>query len=360
MSGSRERLEGLDVARGLAVFGMAVVNFKFVMGLEGSEAGPLGTLAAAFDGRAAAAFVTLAGMGVSLLTRQAREAADAAALSAARRLLLRRAAFLFGLGFLDSFLWPGDILHFYAAYLLAAAALLAAPGWVLPPCAAASILAFAGLFWFLDWSKGWDWEAFTYLGQWRPEGLLRHLLFNGFHPVFPWISFLIGGMWLGRGDLSSKRLRAGLLAGGIAVAVAAEVASPPLMAWAASHGGEEAEWCALFFGTQSMPPAPLYIASGGGSALALIALCLEAADRLPGRALGVVATGGRCALSLYAAHVLFGLAPIGLLGFDEGRSLGLALSLAAGFYAAALLGATLWCGRFQRGPVELLMRRWTG
>ena len=179
------RLEGLDLARGLAVAGMVIVNFKFVMGLEGVEAGGLGRLAGLFDGRAAATFVALAGMGVSLLSRRARQSRDPVALAQARVILLKRAAFLFVAGFLDSHLWIVDILHFYAVYLLIAAALLDAADRTLLVLAAISAVAFVPLYIFLDYEKGWDWEVFEYLGQWAPRGLIRHLFFNGFHPVFP-------------------------------------------------------------------------------------------------------------------------------------------------------------------------------
>ena len=55
-----------------------------------------------------------------------------------------------------------------------------------------------------------------------------------------------------------------------------------------------------------------------------------------------------------------GLAPIGLLGWEEDRGLGFAAGLSVSFYAAALAGTWLCDRRFERGPLELLMRRWTG
>ena len=58
------RLAGLDIARALAVFGMVVVNFKIVLGA--AQAGPswLVSVTDLLDGRAAATFVLLAGVGL--------------------------------------------------------------------------------------------------------------------------------------------------------------------------------------------------------------------------------------------------------------------------------------------------------
>ncbi len=350
------RLDGLDLARGLAVAGMVIVNFKFVMGLEGVEAGWLGTAAGLFDGRAAATFVTLAGMGVSLLSRRARESKDPALLAEARAVLVKRAAFLLAAGVLDSYLWIGDILHFYAAYLLAAALLVDAEDRTLYSLAGLSAIAFVPLYLFLDYEKGWDWELFEYAGQWAPEGLIRHLFFNGFHPVFPWISFLLLGMVLGRKNLDHSKRRLFLL--GLALIIASESASRVLAPWAGSDGTLEAAWCAQLFGTQSMPPAPLYVISGGGSALAVIAACLYLADRFRGRPwLSPFMAAGQLALSLYLAHVVFGMGALEMLEFSEGRGIGLSLACSAAFYAAALAFAWNWRRGHERGPVEALMRR---
>lgn len=346
------RLEGLDLARGLAIFGMVVVNFKFVMGLEGSESGPLAWLAAACDGRAAATFVTLAGMGISLMGRKPE----------ARAILFKRAGFLFALGVLDTALWAGDILHFYGVYLVLAAWLLAAPDRVLLGSAAASSAVFVALFAYLDYEAGWDWAELAYAGQWTPRGLFRHLFFNGFHPVFPWLAFLLVGMVLGRRDWGERRARVGLAGAGLALALSAEAASAVLSGWAASDGTPDGDWCALVFGTQSMPPSPLYVLSGGGSALAVIGLALEFSRRWPSsRLVSPVRKAGQMALTLYVAHVVFGLCVLEFLELTDGSaSLERALGAAGVFYAAALTFAWAWRRRFERGPLEAAMRRLAG
>ena len=111
------RIEGYDVARALAVFGMVLVNYKSTMGSEYLGPEKLVGILSFLDGRAAALFVVLAGIGISLLTRQARETGDVAALTTHRRTLLSRAFFFFVVGLVYWPIWPADILHFYGAYI---------------------------------------------------------------------------------------------------------------------------------------------------------------------------------------------------------------------------------------------------
>ena len=52
----------------------------------------------------------------------------------------------------------------------------------------------------LDFDRGWNWATLSYRDFWTIEGFLRHSLFNGWHPVFPWAAFLLWGMWLGASE----------------------------------------------------------------------------------------------------------------------------------------------------------------
>ena len=93
-----KRILGYDLARALAIFGMVIVNFKIVMGA--GRRGPRWLIdwVGLLDGRAAATFVVLAGIGISLLSRDARQQEDGVQLARDRGLLLRRALFLFVAG----------------------------------------------------------------------------------------------------------------------------------------------------------------------------------------------------------------------------------------------------------------------
>ncbi|MEM7588449.1 MAG: heparan-alpha-glucosaminide N-acetyltransferase domain-containing protein, partial [Acidobacteriota bacterium] len=275
-----QRIHGFDVARALAVFGMVVVNFKIATGAD--KSGPHWLLDAMglLEGRAAATFVVLAGVGLSLLSARAREANDTATLARQRNGLLRRALFLFVVGLLYTPIWPADILHFYGVYLTLGALLLAAPARWLVATAAASIAAFVGLLMVFDYEQGWDWETLAYEGLWTPEGMIRHLFFNGFHPVFPWVAFLLLGMFLGRLPLRDALLRRRVLGWGLGVAVATEAVSwLAIRALSTGADARTAEDVQALFGTAPMPPVPFYVLAAGGLAAAVIAACVGLSER---------------------------------------------------------------------------------
>jgi uncharacterized protein len=355
------RIEGFDLARGLAFLGMVYVNFRLAIAPEGSGPAWLAWLVSRLDGRAAATFVTLAGAGLSLLSRKARRSGDREALGAVRRRLRRRGAFLFVVGLAFWTIWPADILHYYGVYLAIGALLLDAPDRRLLALAAVLIITYPVLLVFgPDYSTGWDWTTLSYDGFWTPRGFLRNLLYNGFHPLIPWLAFLLFGMWLGRRDLRRAEARRPLVLGGLGVATAAEALSFLLrMATTPSLGSEDA---LAVFGTEPMPPMPLYMLAAGGMATAVIGLCVMAAEKFPeARWRPPLVATGQLALTLYLAHVLVGLAPLELLGLPGGHgSLTFSIVWATAFGAGAVLFASLWRRRFARGPLEMLMRRVAG
>ncbi|MFQ5558582.1 MAG: heparan-alpha-glucosaminide N-acetyltransferase domain-containing protein, partial [Acidimicrobiales bacterium] len=222
------RIIGLDVARALAVVGMVLVNFKYTMGAQ--EAGSRGLRFAntILDGRAAATFVVLAGIGASLGSERARPAGDPALRRRARWRLARRAMFLLALGWAFYPIWPADILHYYGVYLAIGALVLFSPARILIALAAGAIaLSFLFIVSF-DYFANWDLDEISYRGIVTPTGFVRNLLFDGFHPVLPWVGFYLFGMWLGRTDLRNPRWRRR-----IAIRAAIIVAAAEAVAWIA-------------------------------------------------------------------------------------------------------------------------------
>lgn len=360
------RIEGYDLARAFAIFGMVVVNFEVVMtGVAwGQEAGGswLGFLTGLLQGRAAALFVILAGVGLTLGARRAVASGDPAALSAVRRRLWKRSAALFFGGLLFALVWPGDILHFYGWYLGLGALLLAWADRRLLAAAAAFAAGFVVLLLLFDYETGWKFETFTYTDFWTPAGQVRHLFFNGLHPVVPWTAFLAFGLWLGRRDLRRREVRRGLLVRGAAVALAAEFASWFwLRRWLPDASPEDAEILTALFGTEAMPPLPLYLLAAGGTAVAVIALAAGLSERFVGSAVHEALTAaGRLSLTIYVAHVLLGMGALEAVGRLEGQSLEFAVAMAALFYLTAVGFAALWTRRFRQGPLEAGLRRLAG
>jgi uncharacterized protein len=122
-----ERLQHLDVLRGLALIGILLVNFKFftqpisslVLGpdasLQGADRWVEGLITVLAEGKFYALFSLLFGAGFALMMHRAETAQRPF-----RGLYLRRLAVLLGFGLAHVVLiWPGDILFVYALVALA-------------------------------------------------------------------------------------------------------------------------------------------------------------------------------------------------------------------------------------------------
>jgi uncharacterized protein len=352
------RIEGFDLARALAFLGMVFVNFRVALATEEGSPRWLTWLDTRLDGRASATFVILAGVGLSLLSRRARETGDTAALAGVRRTLFRRAAFLFVVGLLYWSIWPADILHYYGIFLAVGALLLNVHDRWLLGLASILVVLFALLLVLgADYNAGWDWQTLTYHGFWTPRGFCRNLFFNGFHPVVPWLAFVVLGMWLGRRDLRIAEVWRRLLLTGLVVAVAAETASRLLVAVAIPELG--AEDAAAVFGAAPMPPMPLYMLAASGTSIVVIVLCVRIAERCAGaRWLAPLVATGQLALTLYIAHVVIGLGPLEAFGLGHSRrSVAFSALWGAAFCVGAVWFSHFWRSRFTRGPLEMVMRR---
>ncbi|MEP2715586.1 DUF418 domain-containing protein [Pseudophaeobacter sp.] len=328
------RLHGLDIARFLAFCGMVLVNFRIAAQVTaGNDLASV--LTNALEGRASALFVILAGIGLTMGHTP-------------KRVLLARAVFLFALGLLNLMIFEADILHFYALYFVLALPFLdSTPRRLLTLGIGAVGVGLLSLF-LLDYEAHWDWETFAYADFWTLEGFLRHSFFNGWHPVFPWVSFVFFGMWIGRLDLAQQRMQNRLILGGIGAALLASLPAQLL------QDPELAE----VFGTASLPPGPCYILAASGSAAAVIGIMLRVTPLLEHFALAEwLAAPGRMALSLYMGHILLGMGTLEAMGqLDGSLSTEAIFGYSLGFCALCMMLTWVWNLFATRGPLEALMR----
>ncbi|MCF4099687.1 DUF418 domain-containing protein [Maritalea mediterranea] len=339
------RLDGLDLARLFAFIGMVVVNFNLVMGAPiAGNAMALG-VAQGLEGRAAASFVVLAGVGLGLAFRERVNYA----------LLFKRAAFLFGIGMINLLIFPADIIHYYAIYFLFAAWLLTLNNkslwWAI---IGINLVFLAGLL-LLDYDAGWNWITFDYVDFWTFEGFVRNLMFNGWHPVLPWLSFLAFGIWLSRQKLGEVRVQGVMVAGGLIVYLANHFGAN-LVQQAVTNSE-----LALLFGTAPVPPTPLYMLAGASGASVLIGACLLLAPLLQKiRLLPVLLPAGRQTLTLYMAHILIGMGTLEALDMLSGQTIEAVWLASLTFCGAAIMFAYFWAQNFKRGPLEFTMRKICG
>ena len=347
---SKPRLEGLDVARFFAFVGMVIVNFKIAMGADAESDGILSIFTQALEGRAAATFVVLAGIGLGLAAVRS-EQMDTIVVT------LKRAVFLLVIGLLNSLIFDADILHYYAFYFLLGVFCLPLSNRWLAGLIVLANLIFVAMILGLNYDAGWNWTDYTYRDFWTPAGFVRNLFFNGWHPVFPWVSFLLFGIWLSRLKLGEETVRNRLIVGGVAIFIANQLVSSALVALTVETDAE----LAALVSTSPVPPMPFYIIAGMSVAAAVIGLCLKASGWLERTGiLALLTPAGRQTLTLYIAHIVIGMGTLEALGMLGGQTLESAVLAAVVFCALAAIYAILWAKFFKRGPIEALMRKLAG
>jgi len=351
------RIIGIDVARALAVIGMVIVNFKVVLGEEGQNWVKL--LASVFDGKASATFVVLAGVGIALGTNSALRNNDLSKLRVAKIKIAKRALFLFVIGLSYMVIWPADILHFYGVYMLISLLLIrSAPQHILM-CAAAVILTYPFLLYWFDYETGWNFDTLEYLDFWEFGGFLRNLFINGFHPVLPWVSFMLVGFWYGKQDLNSDQFLKKAIWISSAVFIGIQFLSYFCILFLSNGNEETLSDLSEIIGTNPMPPLPVYMLNGIAIAILVISLCIILGKRYPTNKVVVALNKtGQLALTFYVAHVVLGMGIIEAISPSKMGTYNIEFSVgyALIFSLLCIVFANLWLKIKHHGPLEWIMK----
>ncbi|MBV2363148.1 heparan-alpha-glucosaminide N-acetyltransferase domain-containing protein [Streptomonospora nanhaiensis] len=378
------RLHGIDLARGLAVLGMFVIH----VGIGWTLADGTNPLTDLVSGRAAALFALLAGVSIALISGGSTPATGHTMGIALWRVLIRGLAMLplgVALTMLDTPI--AVILAYYAVYFVLAVPLIDERWRIVAGCAAA--LALAGplaSFWLRRMiDQGPLRDAAAAVNTYDPLVALSgsgviDLLLTGSYPALTWLPYVLAGLAIGRLDLRSTRVRAALTATGTALAALAYTASWAAMdlmggrqrldatynaAAMADHGGHPDTASAFATGFTGTIPThdwvwlltalphsgtPLEILGAGGTAIAVLGLCLLLGDLLRIVCYPIAAVGA-LALTVYVAHVLLLWAAETAL-LDATPLAFLTADLAATVLWGSLILATLWRLLLGRGPLE--------
>jgi len=353
-----ERIVGIDLARAVAIIGMVMINYN--QSIAPSYIGPewLVRLAGLIPGRAAVTFVLLAGIGMSIMSQGARQSGAPLKRQRVRQILLKRAVVLFISGMLFQTIWVGDILHFYGVFIVAGTLLLFAPSIWLWLAAIFLNVGFVVMLLFLNYDAGWNWADLTFTDFWTPTGFIRNLVFNGWFPIFPWLGFLLIGIWVGRLDLRNRSIQLRCMLWGGAIALSAEIVSWLLANHIAPKWlGFHPQLATALFGRNCLPPNPIFALQTCAGGICMVGTCLTIADRFRGSVwLHRLSLSGQYTLSIYIGHIIFGIVPLYLLNCKD---MPLTFSVPAGLIACAvaIMLCSLWQRRFPRGPLEMAIRR---
>ncbi|MGQ7295567.1 heparan-alpha-glucosaminide N-acetyltransferase domain-containing protein [Quadrisphaera sp. KR29] len=326
----RQRLVGVDAARGLALLGMMGTHLVSRTTADGS----VSWVYEVFSGRASALFAVLAGVGLALATGRT-DPPRGRELRAARAGVLARAAVVAGVGLLVG-LAPGYIyvILVYYGLLFAIGSLFVGLRW--------RALAVLGGTWLLvgpvvarlvrplvagpGGAPTFDVPDPTSLLS--PLQLLTGLLVTGVYPVLTWTGYLLVGMAVGRLPLQRAAVAGWLAATGAVAAVVAPLASaaalgaaggpqvlqgqaPP--SWQLSDlplaletflpgATPTTTWAWLLVDTPHSA-TPFDLVGTTGSALAVLGLALLVGRSVPWL-LAPLAGAGAMTLTLYSLHVV--------------------------------------------------------
>lgn len=350
------RIVGVDVARGVALLGMAAVHV-----LPGEDPdGSASWTDQVFAGRSAALFAVLAGVGLVLAHRRPGIRDGLA--------LVVRAALLGLVG-----LWLGGvgsgvavILAYYAVlFVLALPWLRAGPRVLLTSAAALAVVVPWLSQAVRDELPERDVGSPVLDDLTDPGQLLSELLVTGYYPATSWIAYLLLGMAVARLGLQGTRAALRLVAAGGLLALVAHGLSALLLG---PLGGYD-----RIAATLRLPPGagieevvaegrfgavpttttwwlatdaphsttPLDLAATAGTALLVLGVALLLAGAVP-LLLHPLAAAGAMPLTLYTAHVW-------LLGATDADDPTQYYALQVG---VALLLAVLWLRSVGRGPLE--------
>jgi len=374
---TQERILGYDIARAFAIFGMMVVNYHLAMNANAGSA-VLNQIALFFYGKASATFVMLAGIGLVLMSRKAKMNNQPEEMRKHKIVLLKRAAFLFVVGLINYYFWIGDILHFYAFYISIGAILLYSERktfikWLIIALAASWIM-----FIIFDFTKGWDFANYNITDKWTFSGLIRTIFFNGIHPVFPWIAYLLFGMFMANSQLHNRKIRNKFLIIALIVFVLTQIISQILLKnantlFGTSFGTDEL-WA--LFGTDNIPPLPIAMLTGGSFAIIVICCSLYLNEFWKDNLLSKIFSRiGQMSLTIYLAHIILGFGFYlifirKIFTFDIPqlhKSLFLykenviySFLMVFIFFTLSGFFAYFWKEKFKQGPLELLMRKFSG
>ncbi len=343
----KERIVGVDIARGLAVLGMFVAHLGDTTD-QGLHSPSWFVVA---DGRPSAMFAILAGLSIALFTG-GRHVPRGPALVRGWLRVATRAGVIFLIGVLLMALGTpvAVILPSYAVtFLLVAPFLPLRPAVVGLVAAAAAVIGPTVMAALLHPSAS---GAAPPLDVDRGESFLLDLVLTGYYPALVWIAYMLLGLCVGRLDLRAAHVQLVMGLTGLGLVLVGYGGGDYLR----STLGAETPLVEQLLRTDPHANSTFELVGNAGVTLLVLAVLLAlttlpAVGRVSRAVLTPVAATGAMALTAYSGHIV----AIAILGddvvwFPESNA------VLGWFVLVTLVVCTLWTRFVGRGPLEWLMR----
>jgi uncharacterized protein len=354
----KKRIIAYDLARAYAILGMYIVNFNFCFGNLYDQS-LTGRFLALFTGNSTSIFIMCAGIGLSLMTH-VKEDTPLEQKKKLKTIVLKRSWFLFFTGLLLYNWWPGDILHFYGAYMHVAAFILFVPKRYYIWSIGGILCLYHILLFLIPVETSWNMSTFEYKDFWTPNGFLRNTLYNGWNSLLPWFSYFLLGMWMGRLDWANIVMRKRM----VMVCLIVLIVMKSLRYWIEINGIRDNT--GYFIMSDYFPPFLPFLLITASFCIIIIHICLLLSEKYENnQVINWLADSGRMTLSHYVSHMTLGVLLIHLIAGREYTGLVndnplpplYIILCAAGYYIFSILWGNLWLRYFKNGPLEILMRR---
>lgn len=342
----KQRIVGVDIARGLAVLGMFVAH----LGDNTAEGLHSPSWFVVADGRPSAMFAVLAGLSIALFTGGRRHPRGPALAHGWLR-VLTRAVVVFVIGLLLMALGTpvAVILPSYAVTFLLVAPFIALHPAVVAVSAAAAAVAGPTLMAALIYPGA---SGLAPVESPIGENLVLDLVLTGYYPAVVWVAYMLLGLSVGRLDLRSARVQGLLGLTGLGLVLVGYGGGDYLRATLTTS----TPFAEQLLRTDPHADSTFELVGNGGVTLLVLAVVLALTTLPPvsrvGRlALYPVAATGAMALTAYSAHIV----AIALLG-DDVVWYPDSNAVLLWFVLVTLAACTLWTRFVGRGPLESFMR----
>ncbi len=358
-SSAKARNTSIDIAKSVSFFGMAIM--AYILAFRGGDA--LQSLPMnVFHGKFAGSLIFLFGASYFLMVKKYIRYGSIPKLTKIRNQVIYRGIFYILLGSLLFSFWPFDILHYYGIFILIGIIFMSAQKIVLWSIALLLIAGFAIVFGALDFPA--DWYELTNVPTrlFSPRFQLSNIFYQGKFSILPYGAFFILGIWYGGLTLTKSAVHLFIFRLAFPVFIIIELGSAIFQNYIPMLNIGDLEWLVrILTSTRSNPPLPLFVISTLAFSFSLVSGFNILKEKYDGSTLlKIFERAGRMIFTLLVFQALAGIA-VQYIFFDHTlQSIGFLVTFNILFVILSLLIVLLISRSNRRGPIEGLMRSFTG